>query len=88
MWKEKNLNDIKKIVENVEFKGVVESLDFQKIIEKGILLTNVRILFTEPLNVSNIFLKHQKRASGSVVKYSRSKIQTFHLKRKRYESST
>ena len=25
----------KKIVENVEFKGVVESLDFQKIIEKG-----------------------------------------------------
>ena len=35
MWKEKNLNDIKKIVENVEFKGVVESLDFQKIIEKG-----------------------------------------------------
>ena len=55
---------------------------------KRLLLTNVRILFTEPLNANNIFLNHQKRPSGSVVKYSRSKIQKSHLKRKRYESST
>ena len=62
----------KKFIESVEIRGLVESLDFQKIIEKGMFLTNVTILFAEPLNVNNIFLRHKKRPSGSVIKYSRS----------------
>ena len=50
----------------------MESRGFQKIIKKDMFLANVAILFTEPLNVNNIFLKLEKRPSGSIIKYNRS----------------